>query len=145
MGRQGDPPAACPQRAPFGRLTRRVAQPPFTSLAGAGRPAARRLRVSLQAPGMAGHMTLERVTISRCTPRLALAMGLPCANAGAEGEVRQGEADIDLFEVNEAFASVALSWARVRHPDLHKVNFNGGTIALGHPVGATGARLVALH
>ena len=72
-------------------------------------------------------------------------MGLPCANAGTGGEVRQGEADIDLFEVNEAFASVALSWARVRHPDLHKVNVNGGAIALGHPVGATGARLIALH
>jgi len=72
-------------------------------------------------------------------------MGLPCANASAGGEVRLGEADIDLFEVNEAFASVALSWARVRHPDLHKVNVNGGAIALGHPVGATGARLIALH
>ena len=63
------------------------------------------------------------------------------------GEVRQGEADIDLFEVNEAFASVALSWARVHNPDMDKVNVNGGAIALGHPVGATGARLIttALH
>jgi acetyl-CoA C-acetyltransferase len=56
-------------------------------------------------------------------------------------------ADIDLFEVNEAFASVALSWARVHRPDMDKVNVNGGAIALGHPVGATGSRLVttALH
>jgi acetyl-CoA C-acetyltransferase len=56
-------------------------------------------------------------------------------------------ADIDLFEVNEAFASVALSWLRVLEPDEAKVNVNGGAIALGHPVGATGARLVttALH
>jgi acetyl-CoA C-acetyltransferase len=56
-------------------------------------------------------------------------------------------ADIDLFEVNEAFASVALSWLRVLQPDEDKVNVNGGAIALGHPVGATGARLVttALH
>jgi acetyl-CoA C-acetyltransferase len=56
-------------------------------------------------------------------------------------------ADIDLFEVNEAFASVALSWLRVLRPDEDKVNVNGGAIALGHPVGATGARLVttALH
>jgi acetyl-CoA C-acetyltransferase len=55
--------------------------------------------------------------------------------------------DIDLFEVNEAFASVALSWLRVLRPDEDKVNVNGGAIALGHPVGATGARLVttALH
>ena len=56
-------------------------------------------------------------------------------------------ADIDLFEVNEAFASVALSWLRVLRADEDKVNVNGGAIALGHPVGATGARLIttALH
>ena len=56
-------------------------------------------------------------------------------------------ADIDLFEVNEAFAAVVLSWARVMNADLDKVNVNGGAIALGHPVGATGSRLIvtALH
>ena len=55
--------------------------------------------------------------------------------------------DIDLFEVNEAFASVVLSWARVMEPDMDRVNVNGGAIALGHPVGATGSRLLttALH
>ena len=55
--------------------------------------------------------------------------------------------DIDLFEVNEAFASVALSWATVTGADLDKLNVNGGAIALGHPVGATGSRLIttALH
>jgi acetyl-CoA C-acetyltransferase len=55
--------------------------------------------------------------------------------------------DIDLFEVNEAFASVVLSWAQVHEPDMEKVNVNGGAIALGHPVGSTGARLLtsALH
>jgi acetyl-CoA C-acetyltransferase len=50
--------------------------------------------------------------------------------------------DIDLFEVNEAFASVVLSWARVHRPDMDKVNVNGGAIALGHPVGSTGSRLI---
>jgi len=56
-------------------------------------------------------------------------------------------ADIDLYEVNEAFASVVLSWARVHEPDMDKLNVNGGAIALGHPVGATGSRLIttALH
>ena len=56
-------------------------------------------------------------------------------------------ADIDLFEVNEAFASVVLSWASVHEPDMTRVNVNGGAIALGHPVGATGSRLIttALH
>jgi acetyl-CoA C-acetyltransferase len=55
--------------------------------------------------------------------------------------------DIDLFEVNEAFAAVPLSWASVFKPDMDKVNVNGGAIALGHPVGSTGARLIttALH
>jgi acetyl-CoA C-acetyltransferase len=56
-------------------------------------------------------------------------------------------ADIDLFEVNEAFASVVLSWLAVHRPDPDRVNVNGGAIALGHPVGSTGARLLttALH
>jgi acetyl-CoA C-acetyltransferase len=55
--------------------------------------------------------------------------------------------DVDLFEVNEAFASVALSWIAVHRPDPTRVNVNGGAIALGHPVGSTGARLLtsALH
>ncbi len=55
--------------------------------------------------------------------------------------------DIDLVEINEAFASVVLSWASVYDADLDKVNVNGGAIALGHPVGSTGARLIttALH
>jgi acetyl-CoA C-acetyltransferase len=50
--------------------------------------------------------------------------------------------DIDLFEVNEAFASIVLSWAKVHDADMDKVNVNGGAIALGHPVGATGSRLI---
>ena len=55
--------------------------------------------------------------------------------------------DIDLFEVNEAFASVVLSWMSVHEPDPDLVNVNGGAIALGHPVGSTGSRLLttALH
>ena len=50
--------------------------------------------------------------------------------------------DIDLFEVNEAFASVVLSWARVHETDMDKVNVNGGAIAIGHPLGCSGARLM---
>jgi acetyl-CoA C-acetyltransferase len=55
--------------------------------------------------------------------------------------------DIDLFEVNEAFASVVMSWMSVHQPDPDRVNVNGGAIALGHPVGSTGSRLLttALH
>ncbi len=55
--------------------------------------------------------------------------------------------DFDLFEVNEAFASVVLSWAGQHRVDMDRVNVNGGAIALGHPVGSTGTRLIttALH
>jgi acetyl-CoA acetyltransferase family protein len=50
--------------------------------------------------------------------------------------------DIDLFEVNEAFASVVAAWQRELEPDMDRVNVNGGAIALGHPLGSTGARLI---
>jgi acetyl-CoA C-acetyltransferase len=55
--------------------------------------------------------------------------------------------DPDIFEVNEAFAAVAMSWRQVLGPDPERLNVNGGAIALGHPVGSTGARLIttALH
>ena len=55
--------------------------------------------------------------------------------------------DFDLFEVNEAFASVPLSWLQVHGADPAKLNVNGGAIAIGHPVGSTGSRLIttALH
>jgi acetyl-CoA C-acetyltransferase len=55
--------------------------------------------------------------------------------------------DIDIFEVNEAFASVVCSWQKVHGVDWDKVNVNGGAIAIGHPVGSTGSRLIttALH
>jgi len=51
--------------------------------------------------------------------------------------------DIDLVEINEAFASVVLAWQRELDPDMDKVNVNGGAIALGHPLGASGAKLMA--
>ncbi|HJQ43790.1 MAG TPA: acetyl-CoA C-acetyltransferase [Jatrophihabitantaceae bacterium] len=51
--------------------------------------------------------------------------------------------DIDLVEINEAFASVVLAWAKELNADLAKVNVNGGAIALGHPIGATGTKLFA--
>ena len=50
--------------------------------------------------------------------------------------------DIDLIEINEAFASVVLAWEKELHPDMDRVNQNGGAIALGHPLGCSGARLM---
>ena len=51
--------------------------------------------------------------------------------------------DIDLVEINEAFASVVLAWEKEIHPDMARVNANGGAIALGHPLGASGTKLLA--
>jgi acetyl-CoA acyltransferase len=51
--------------------------------------------------------------------------------------------DIDLVEINEAFASVVLAWEKEHHPDMERVNVNGGAIALGHPLGCSGTKLMA--
>ena len=51
--------------------------------------------------------------------------------------------DIDLVEINEAFASVVLAWEKEHKPDMDSVNVNGGAIALGHPLGASGTKLAA--
>jgi acetyl-CoA acyltransferase len=51
--------------------------------------------------------------------------------------------DIDLVEINEAFASVVLAWEKELHPDMERVNVNGGAIALGHPLGCSGAKLMS--
>ncbi len=105
-------------------------------------------------------MDADRATALDCKPRARI---VAQALVGAEpfyhldGPVQSTQrvlelagmkmGDIDLFEVNEAFASVLLSWASVHNPDMDKVNVNGGALALGHPVGSTGARLIttALH
>ena len=50
--------------------------------------------------------------------------------------------DIDLIEINEAFAPVIAAWQRELSPDMDRVNVNGGAMALGHPLGSTGARLI---
>jgi acetyl-CoA acyltransferase len=55
---------------------------------------------------------------------------------------RMTVSDIDRFEVNEAFASVVLAWQRELEPDVERVNVNGGAMAVGHPLGSTGARLL---
>ncbi len=74
-------------------------------------------------------------------PRLMLTAPIPATKRVLE---RAGLTmdDIDLIEINEAFASVVLAWEKELHPDMSKVNVNGGAIALGHPLGASGARLM---
>jgi acetyl-CoA C-acetyltransferase len=73
--------------------------------------------------------------------------GPPDATARVLSKTGMKITDMDIFEVNEAFASIAMSWQKVTGGDMDKLNVNGGAIALGHPVGATGSRLIttALH
>ena len=73
-------------------------------------------------------------------PQLMLTAPIPATQKALQ---RAGltMADMDLTEINEAFASVVLAWEKELHPDMNKVNVNGGAIALGHPLGATGAKL----
>ena len=79
-------------------------------------------------------MSAERYAWLHTVPALALARALEKAGVRA--------ADLDLVEINEAFAAVALNSARMLELDEERVNVNGGAVALGHPIGASGARLV---
>ena len=74
-------------------------------------------------------------------PRYMLTAPIPATKKVLErAGLKMG--DIDLVEINEAFASVVLAWEKELHPDMEKVNVNGGAIALGHPLGASGTRLM---
>ncbi len=79
--------------------------------------------------------------VAGADPRLMLTAPIP---ATAKVLARAGMTldEIDLIEINEAFASVVLAWEQEFHPDMSKVNVNGGAIALGHPLGASGTRLM---
>jgi acetyl-CoA acyltransferase len=74
-------------------------------------------------------------------PRLMLTAPIPATHKLLERSGRKIE-DIDVVEINEAFASVVLAWEKELHPDMDRVNPNGGAIALGHPLGCSGARLM---
>jgi acetyl-CoA acetyltransferase family protein len=75
-------------------------------------------------------------------PRLMLTAPIPATRKVLERAGLKMD-DIDVVEINEAFASVVLAWEKELHPDMTKVNANGGAIALGHPLGASGTRLMA--
>jgi acetyl-CoA acetyltransferase family protein len=75
-------------------------------------------------------------------PRLMLTAPIPSTFKALE-KAGLTMGDIDLVEINEAFASVVLAWAKDLDADLSKVNVNGGAIAIGHPLGCSGARLMA--
>jgi acetyl-CoA acetyltransferase family protein len=74
-------------------------------------------------------------------PRYMLTAPIPATHRVLE-RAKMSLSDIDLVEINEAFASVVLAWEKEFHPDMEKVNPNGGAIAIGHPLGCSGARLM---
>jgi acetyl-CoA acetyltransferase family protein len=74
-------------------------------------------------------------------PRFMLTAPIPATQRVLE-RAKMSLSDIDLVEINEAFASVVLAWEKEFRPDMEKVNPNGGAIALGHPLGCSGARLM---
>ena len=80
-------------------------------------------------------------SLAGAAPRLMLTAPIP-ATAKVLERAGMSIDDIDLVEINEAFASVVLAWEKEFHPDMDRVNQNGGAIALGHPLGCSGARLM---
>jgi acetyl-CoA C-acetyltransferase len=95
---------------------------------------ARRLQAEPLAEVVAHGMSADRYAWLHTVPALALAHALKKAGLTA--------GDLDLVEINEAFAAVALNATRMLELDEERVNVNGGAVAIGHPIGASGARLV---
>ncbi|WP_380878092.1 acetyl-CoA acetyltransferase [Sphingomonas sp. DBB INV C78] len=91
--------------------------------------------------GLKPRARIHNLTVRGDSPIFMLTAPIP-ATKYALAKAGMKLSDIDLVEINEAFASVALAWAKDLDADLSKVNVNGGAIALGHPLGATGAKLM---
>jgi acetyl-CoA C-acetyltransferase len=95
----------------------------------------------LQEHGLTPRARIHHVSVRGADPIFMLTAPIP-ATAYALERTGMSLDDMDLVEINEAFASVVLAWQQETGADLAKVNVNGGAIALGHPLGATGARLM---
>ncbi len=91
--------------------------------------------------GLKPRARIHHLSVRGADPVWMLTAPIP-ATAYALEKAGMSLDDIDLIEINEAFASVVLAWQRETGADLEKVNVNGGAIALGHPLGATGAKLM---
>jgi acetyl-CoA C-acetyltransferase len=96
---------------------------------------------ALQEHGLTPRARIHHISVRGADPIFMLSAPIP-ATAYALEKTGMTLDDIDLVEINEAFASVVLAWQRETGADLAKVNVNGGAIALGHPLGATGVRLM---
>jgi acetyl-CoA C-acetyltransferase len=95
----------------------------------------------LREHGLTPRARIHHLSVRGADPIFMLTAPIP-ATAYALERTGMSLDDIDLIEINEAFASVVLAWQKETGADLTKVNVNGGAIALGHPLGATGARLM---
>ena len=91
--------------------------------------------------GLKPRARIHHLSVRGADPVWMLTAPIP-ATAHALAKTGMSLDDIDLIEINEAFASVVIAWQKETNADLAKVNVNGGAIALGHPLGATGARLM---
>jgi acetyl-CoA C-acetyltransferase len=96
---------------------------------------------ALKAHNLTPRARIHHLSVRGADPVWMLTAPIP-ATAYALERAGMSLDDIDLVEINEAFASVVLAWQRETKADLDKVNVNGGAISLGHPLGATGARLM---
>jgi acetyl-CoA C-acetyltransferase len=96
---------------------------------------------AVQRYGLTPRARVHHISVRAADPVFMLTGPIP-ATAHALARAGLSIEDIDLVEINEAFAPVVLSWQRETGADLDRVNVNGGAIALGHPLGATGARLM---
>jgi acetyl-CoA C-acetyltransferase len=97
---------------------------------------------ALKAHGLTPLARIHNLTVTAGDPVIMLEEPIP-ATARALDRAGLGVGDIDLFEVNEAFASVPLAWLQQTGADPERLNVHGGAIALGHPLGASGAKLMA--
>ncbi len=91
--------------------------------------------------GLSPRARIAHLSVRGADPIYMLTAPIP-ATAYALDKAGMKLDDIDLVEINEAFASVVLAWQKETHADMTRVNPNGGAIALGHPIGATGTRLM---
>jgi acetyl-CoA C-acetyltransferase len=96
---------------------------------------------ALRIHGLTPRARVHHLSVRGADPIYMLTAPIP-ATAYALAKAGMTLGDMDLIEINEAFASVVLAWQRETDADLAKVNVNGGAIALGHPLGATGTRLM---
>ncbi len=92
--------------------------------------------------GLAPRARFAAFALAGVDPRIMLTGPIPATTRVLE-RAKLTLDDMDRIEINEAFASVVLAWEAEHHADMSKVNVNGGAIALGHPLGATGAKLTA--